>query len=222
MTRRTVFDRNPALAKPGGRAAWAASLEPVLAGLRSTLQERDPEQIARLAGAEWDASGEFRLALFDELYRISWPDGVACPLEGTEPCAADLQGLLLYYLCRADGATPAGRWIAYRELPEGWLYHQAFQGYTGHVLAKELGNDLARFAAAALAAGGQEIALGDFACAFQALPRIQLAVVYWLGDDEFAPQAQVLFDAAAGHYLTSDGLAGLGSQLVQRILRRAA
>ena len=154
-----------------------------------------------------------------ELYRIAWPALVAYPADGPAPCPAHIQGLLLYYLDRADGAPLADHWIAFRELPDGWLYHQAFQGYTGHVLVQTLGNDLGAFAAAAEAIGGERIDVGDCGYAFQTLPRIRLAVVYWRGDEEFPPQAQVLFDAAASHYLPVDGLALLGSDLVQRLLK---
>jgi hypothetical protein len=223
MQQPTVFDRNPALVKPGGRAAWAESFAPVLADLRAGLQARDPIQIARLSGVEWDAGRrEFSFLLLDEAFRMPWADLVAYPKDGDQPCSSTLQGLFLYYLCIADGAPPAQRWVSFRELPEGWLYHQAFQGYTGNVLAHELDNNLCRFAAAAGAIGGREVELGDSGFEFQALPRIKLALVYWLGDDEFPPQAQMLFDAAAGNYLTIDGLAGLGSHLVHRLLRSAA
>ena len=46
-----------------------------------------------------------------------------------------------------------------------------------------------------------------------------MAVTYWRGDEDFAPQAQVLFDAAASPYLPTDGLALLGSNLVTRLLK---
>ena len=73
--------------------------------------------------------------------------------------------------------------------------------------------------AAAETVGGVKIDVGDCGYAFQVLPRVQLAIVYWLGDEEFPPQAQVLFDAAASHYLPVDGLALLGSDLVRRLLK---
>jgi hypothetical protein len=219
MKPRTVFDRNPNLKQPPGRAGWATSFAPVLADLRATLLARDPDQVAACAAVTWSADRrEFTLKLLDQRCRLGWPDLVAYADGADEPLGTTLQGLLLYYLTLADGSAPAERWIAFRELPDGWLYHQAFQGYSGDVLARELGNDADTFVAAAAALGGVPLDLGDRAYGFTALPRVKLAVVYWLGDDEFAPRAQVLFDAAAGHYLTTDGLAGLGSHLIARLL----
>jgi hypothetical protein len=60
--------------------------------------------------------------------------------------------------------------------------------------------------------------LGDAGFGFHVLPRVELAAVYWLGDEDFPSRASILFDANAPHYMVTDGLAILGSQLVGRIL----
>jgi hypothetical protein len=206
-------------ARPQGREAWAESFQPVLQELRERVQVRRPDQIAQASGATWQAEdATFRLDWLDTAYRITWPTLIAYPAGGEQPCAADVQGLFLYYLDRADGAPLANRWIAFRELRDGWLYHQAFQGYTGNLLVQKLQNDIGTFARAAERIGGRPEPIGDAGYAFTALPRVMLAVVYWLGDEEFAPTCQVLFDAAASHYLPIDGLAMLGSRLIRRLL----
>ena len=223
MSQPTVFERNPALTEPAGRRAWQESFQPMLGDLRTRLQESDPEQIAALSGATWDKSGgKFHIRWLDRAFHITWPDLIAYADETNDPSAPSTQGLLLYYLAKADGTPAADRWIGFRELPDGWLYHQAFQGYTGNRLVQTLGNDAAALPAAAKALGGTAMEVGDYGFSFPILPRIQLAIVYWLGDDEFAPQAKVLFDGSAGHYLPPDGLAHLGSDLVSRILKEVS
>lgn len=219
MNQPTVFERNRNLTKPAGRAAWNESFGPVLAELRDALRRSQPEQVAFLSGSAWDAqASELRLDWLGTGYRIPWPDLVAYPADGGDACPANVQGLFLYYLATADGCPPADTWVAFRDLPDGWLYHQAFQGYTGQVLVQALGNDVDALATATRALGGEALAVSDCGYAFQVLPRVRLAVVYWQGDEEFEPRAQVLFDAAAGHYLPIDGLALLGSDLVRRLL----
>jgi hypothetical protein len=64
-------------------------------------------------------------------------------------------------------------------------------------------------------------ALAPMAFAFQPLPRIRIACVLWPGDDEFPTRASVLFDAAASHYMPTDGLALLGSGLARRLIKLA-
>ena len=59
--------------------------------------------------------------------------------------------------------------------------------------------------------------LGDAAFAFDALPRVRVAAVYYAGDEDFPATANVLFDESASHYLPTDALAGVGSALVDRL-----
>jgi len=61
--------------------------------------------------------------------------------------------------------------------------------------------------------------LPGLAFAFAPLPHIRLAAILYPGDEEFAARASVLFDAAASHYMTTDGLALLGSGLVGRLIK---
>jgi len=134
--------------------------------------------------------------------------------------------LLLHYLLTADGTPPAGEWVAYRELPGGLFYATAFAGRAEQPLARAFGGPAgpsgpgpSAFAAAALRAGGEPLALADRSFRFQALPRLAVAALLWAGDDEEEGAAAVLFDAAAGHYLPAEDLAGLGGFLAQRLTR---
>jgi len=191
---------------------------------RAALRERAPHHIAQISGAAWAAdtdtlSLEFLqtpLVVHVPEFRVLTADGDDVPLM--------TQALVTTYLLTADGTPRAGEWIAFRELPGGLFYHQAFTGYSGGMLARTLGDDVDAFERGARAVGGWRLtAFGDAAFEFQPLPRIWLAVVYWVGDEDdgFPPRANVLFDRSASHYLILDGLAILGSQLVRRILAGA-
>jgi hypothetical protein len=61
--------------------------------------------------------------------------------------------------------------------------------------------------------------LSPAAYAFTPLPRIRQALALWPGDDDFPSRATVLFDAHSHHYMTTDGLALLGSGLARRVIR---
>jgi len=131
--------------------------------------------------------------------------------------------MLAYYLSTSDGTPLTGRWIAFSELPDGTFYTQAFQGYTGGELAKVFQDDVEGFAeAAASIAGSMPVPgdpPGDEAAAFQILPNVRMLVSCWLGDEDFPSSYRVLFDAAAGHHLTTDAYAILGSMLTRRIIK---
>ena len=221
MSQPTVFERDrPCRPSRTAVPAWNASFEPVLAESAHACCWRGSHSSWRC----WQAltgmpqASELRLIWLVTDYRITWPELVVFPLAAANHALPASRGCFLYYLSLADGSPPANTWVSFRELPDGWLYHQAFHGYTGAVLVRTLGDDMAAFARAAELAGGTTIEVGDCGYAFQVLPRVRLAVVYWRGDEEFPLDAQVLFDGACSHYLPIDGLAFVGSHLVQHLL----
>ncbi|MCS7260455.1 MAG: DUF3786 domain-containing protein [Anaerolineae bacterium] len=200
---------------------WLDRLAPVVQAAQSALRARGAEAVARLSGCARDAAGNLRVSLLGREYTISPDDFRVRSAIDHREASSFVSSLILTYLANADGTPPAGRWIGFRELPGGMFYVQAFQSYSGGRLVRELPGGLIVFQHAAQRLGGQALALGSAAYAFEVLPRVWLAVVYWEGDEECPAQAQVLFDRNASHYLPTDGLAILGSQLVGLLLKVA-
>ncbi len=195
---------------------WIDKLAPKVAELQAALRGTSPQELAWRSGAELQGERLCLDMLFQpyEVHTASYE--VRKP--GDQETSSFTQSLVLTYLQTANGAPPAGRWISFRELPNGAFYHRAFQGYAPDRLTKQWELDLEGFVAACRALGGTRFDLGDAAFAFRVLPRVDLAAVYWLGDEDFPSRASILFDAHAQHYMITDGLAILGSHLVGRIL----
>ncbi len=182
----------------------------------------DAAACAARAGGEW-ADGAVRVVLFGQPHLVTHPGGevVAAP---DEPVHVAVRILLLHYLLTADGTPAAGTWSAYRELPDGLFYAASFAQRVEEPLARAFAasvEELDAFRAAARAAGGDALTLGDASFRFVALPRVDVAVVVWAGDDEEPGEARVLFDANAGHNLAAEDLAGLGGQLAHRLVAAA-
>jgi hypothetical protein len=198
---------------------WFDRLAPVVEQARATLRSLQPDKLMLRSGCQRDADGNFRLAFFWQEYVVSSTDFNVQRAETSEQSASFVQSLILTYLATADGTTPSSRWVGFRDLPHGMFYVQAFEGYSGGRLVRELQGGIGAFRRAAEALGGAPLEIGDAGYAFTVLPRVHLALVYWEGDDEFPSQARVLFEDTAANYMSTDGLAVLGSQLVGRILK---
>ena len=56
---------------------------------------------------------------------------------------------------------------------------------------------------------------GDAAYYFLAFPRVPVACLLYLGDEEVSPSVSVLFDASAPHYLPTEDLSHVGMHLSQ-------
>lgn len=189
---------------------WRASLRPRIEAVRRRLAEDDPHELARRGGLT-DRDGVLELPLLGTTYTIAWP-GLSIAFPDGRPCPEEITILVLDYLERADGSAPTGEWIGFQELPDGAFYRRAFQGYSGDRLAADLA-DVDGFREAAETLGGEPLSIGDAGYAFRVLPHVQLAVVWWDGDEEFPAHATVLFDRGAGQHLPTDGLAILGRML---------
>jgi hypothetical protein len=201
---------------------WYDRLATVIAGAREQIVQIAPARLAHCTGCARDADGALRIAFLWHTYAIDPTDGSIRRADTGAAPTEFLQALILTYLITADGTAPSGRWIAYHDLPDGMFYAQAFRGYAENRLARELQDSLEAFCASAERLDGEPIAIGDAGYAFQVLPRVRLAAVYWLGDEDFPSRASILFEDTAPHYMSTDGLAVLGSHMVHALLHSGA
>jgi hypothetical protein len=166
-------------------------------------------------------SGRFLVPFFGTLHSVAWPQGSVQTTSDGKETDIWVQILLLHYLLTADGMPLASEWIAFRNLPGGLGYDAAFQGRANRRIAGIFGTDVGIFAAAAHSLDGEQLSFGDDSYLFRVLPRVWLAVVLYLADEDFSASAQVLFDGAASHYLPTEDLAVLGGMLASRLIRAA-
>ena len=199
---------------------WIDELAPKVTESQRALKQMPPEEIAWRSGATLQRD-RLHLQMLFQPYEIDIERFIVSR-SGGQDVSSFYQSLILTYLGTADGAPAADRWISFRELPNGGFYHRAFQGYAADRLTRRWELNLEGFSVACRVLGGTQLELGDACFAFRVLPRINLAAVYWMGDEDFPSRASVLFDANAHHYMVTDGLAILGSHLVGRILAAVA
>ncbi len=184
----------------------------------------DPARCAALAGCVLTPEGVLA-SYFNRPHLVTHPGGEAFLPAAGKPAHVTTAIVLMHYLLTADGIPPADRWLAFRQLPDGLFYAQAFASHAEGLLAGRFGGDVAGFCRAAAALGGVALdsapggglAPPDAFFRFQALPRLAVAVQLWAGDDEFPGQVRVLFDAHAGHYLPTEDLSGIGDWLAHKL-----
>jgi hypothetical protein len=197
--------------------------QPALEKAIRNLQSLDPWLVALRSDTKYtrltETSGQIEVRFWGKDYIVRYPEISVEEVEtGQEPPIA-IRILILHYLINADGTRLADAWLSFRELPDGRIYDAAFRRRANLPLAQAFGNDLDGFVAAAKALGGERLTYGDASFLFAMLPRIRLAVVLYRADEEFSAAANVLFDAAAGHYLPTEDLAVLGGMLAGRLIK---
>ena len=198
---------------------------PALQKAEKEFCQLDPWQAAIRAAVAFEAqspsAGVFQVPYFGQLFHIEWPQ--ASVQRANEQRKVDIATriLLLHDLLTADGTPMADQWIAFRNLPGGLGYDAAFRGRASMRLSHAFGTELSTFVDVATAHGGERLTFGDASFLFRALPRVWLAVVVHLADDEFPAEANVLFDGAASHYLPTEDLAVLGGMLAGQLVKAA-
>jgi hypothetical protein len=199
--------------------------EPALQKAQLAFAKLNPHQAADCAGVTYHSytsqEGEFQVSFFGGDHHVLWPAGTIREADPHKKTDTTTRILLLHYLVTADGTPLSDRWIAFRNLPGGLGYDAAFEGRANRRLAHTFGSDRTAFESAARALGGEQLSFGNASFAFRILPRVWLAVVLYLADEEFPASANVLFDAAASHYLATEDLAVLGGILAGRLSKAA-
>jgi len=129
--------------------------------------------------------------------------------------------LALHYLIRATGTPARNEQITFKQLEGGLAYYPAFQRRSIIPLLDAYGTEPEKFMKAGLASGGLRSPYGDYALAFQAFPRVEVAFVLWKGDNEFPPTGSVIFDSSISDYLSTEDVAVLCNMLAIKIVKAA-
>ena len=157
------------------------------------FRQTSAEEIySRLPDLQWDGK-EFTVKLLGKAYAISHPDYAIRALEGESLPALPTQTFLLRYLLEGKAVKSNGTWKTFREMPWGELY---IQPYTGRVLTRAaftFGFRLDAFRKAAEKMGASPVKHGDAGFLFDLIDGYQMQIMVWAGDDEFPPNAQVLY-----------------------------
>ena len=172
-----------------------------------------PYVVASQSGASFEGGG-FIIPFFHRSFSVHYPDVKVAEVGCDTPPPRWLEILLMHYLINADGTPISGMWVTYRYLPGARLFDQRFTNMAVQPLLDYFGNDADGFRQAGLSIGGRPMTrTGDAAFRFLALPKIPIGCILYLGDEEVSPSINILFDAAAPHYLPTEDLSLLGSYL---------
>ena len=178
-------------------------------------QLRPEEAVARV-GAKWDGK-EFYVNLLGREFAISHPACVIRAVDGGTLPPLPTQTFLLRYLLEAKAVAWSGAWKTFREMPWGELY---IKPYTGRVLTRAaftFGTRLAAFRKGAEALGGQEVKNGDAGYEFSLIGDYRMRILVWEGDDEFPPNAQVLYSDNFAEGFAAEDRVVVGDILISHI-----
>ena len=157
------------------------------------FRELNPDDVClRLPGAVWDGK-QFSVKLLGREFQISHPAYAITAADGGKLPPLPTQTFLLRYLLESRDVLWMQEWKTFREMPWGEMY---IKPYTGRVLTRAaftFSFKLAAFSAACEKMGAIKLPHGDAGYQFQLLPGYHIQILIWQGDEEFPPNAQVIY-----------------------------
>ncbi|RLB22105.1 MAG: hypothetical protein DRG71_07485 [Deltaproteobacteria bacterium] len=190
------------------------------------LEKANPKRIADQSGASlsYDQEGSVTLSLefLNKQLDIEWPSMKFSAAKDKKEIPIQQQVLILHYLQGCQGSKVEGQWVAYQEIPDGRFYLDAFVQRAKQPLLKAFGStpDLLPDLAKQLY-DAQPFDHGDVSVVVRALPKIPVALLIWRADDEFPPEASILFDRSIQEILSAEDIAWLAGMIVYPLVGMA-
>ena len=176
----------------------------------------DPQEAAERTGAKWDGE-EFYVNLIDREFAVSHPSYALRALDGGKLPPLPTQTFLLRYLLESKTVAWAGQWKTFREMPWGEMY---IKPYTGRVLTRAaftFGTRMEAFRAACEKMGALPLSHGDAGFEFNMIGDYRMQILVWEGDEEFPPNAQILYSDNFSEGFAAEDRVVAGDILISKI-----
>ena len=159
------------------------------------FSKADPAEISARLGIPFE-NNTFKITLLGTDYLVHHPESEIVGVDDhIDPKKIPLptQTYLIRYLLEGKRVPWQNTWKTFREMPWGELY---IKPYTGRVLTRAaftFGTRLAAFKTACEKMGATPVPNGDAGFEFAFIGGYKVRILVWEGDDEFPPNAQILY-----------------------------
>ncbi len=211
--------RGSALATESNRSRY--NLEAAYKLACEQLSRADIEQQCQRSGAQHqtqDSRKAITIEYLNRSYLITLPDIEISLVDSAEQVPIRDKILILHYITRAKGTATTNRLIAFRELPGGNVYSPTFSKRTMKPLSDHFGKEPALLVNAGKRLGGYQADYGDVAVTINAFSRVPITLVLWHGDEELAPQLNLLLDSTISDYLDTEDVTVLCETITWRLI----
>jgi hypothetical protein len=171
------------------------------------------------SGAKYLEPNKIVINYLNQPYHITLPE-IDILLEGSDakvPLRDKI--LILHYFTEAKGTTATGKLIAHKQLPGGISYFPAFFKRAINPFVNHFGQNPEILIKVAAKLGGRESDYGDVSVTINAFDYVPITLVLWRGDEELAPNGNILFDASISDYLTTEDVTVLTETLIWKLVK---
>ena len=160
---------------------------------------------------------EFKIPLFKDIVKVTYPDFTFSKKDGAQINLVS-KNIILHYL---EKVTPyiktTDELVSYKHIPGAFNYYPVFQKKVTIPLLSKY-NSLDKFQEIFNRMEVTPVNLGDSAFKIKALPKVDINVIYWDGDEEFSPNLDFLFDSSVGDLLSLEDIVVISQMFSKRLL----
>lgn len=189
------------------------------------LKKKSPGDVADCMAVTYQKnSAQFIVPYLNENFIVDYSaEKIWKKSDGAEPAIGDAILILHYLTFFQTKATPTGKWVSLKEIPNGGiLFYPAFHKEAIVGLIKSFGHQPALLPECAARLGGRPGSFGDASAIVDMFPKIPLCPVIWEGDEEISANATILFDPSIEHFLHIESIICAGSYLAAKLIKLAS
>ena len=197
-----------------------SNYEIVFGKFKEQFLQSPQEQIADKIGARIDETYIY-LPFFGETSRINRRTGEITGNEGRKiPVTERLTIMHHLHYCQKF-AKEGTKMIPFREVKEAAVFEKAYEKAALEPLKKYFGGRPGKLLEARKKMGGKEERYGDVSVRIQAFPKIGLVYIFWDGDEEFPPSANILFDNTISQWTHPESIPTLAQIGTEKLIQTA-
>jgi hypothetical protein len=172
---------------------WLAKKE-IAFGVNVTYETaitRGWEELAALSDAD-----RISVPFLNDTYEIDIKQKSVSSLSCNVPTKDYLTLILQHYLIGSlkNNYTPLEEWVSFKDIEGGEFYYPAYRESVIKPLLRKYGEKPEALLEALKRFKGEKIPEGDIGIRIETFEGLYVKVLLWKGDDEFAPEATMLYD----------------------------
>lgn len=183
------------------------------------LTKEDPQEVCKRAVCAYDPeAGMYSLSVWRQEYAV-YPHRSKVDAIGKAPPDKRyyMELFIVHYLLGAKETPLRNQWISEKDIPGGPTFFRGPHLIPTHLISDKFVNDTEMFKKKCQELGGVPMDMADASFRFDIAPRIPVAVLYWTGDEDFPPEAKILYDKSITEHLATDIVYALAVAICERI-----
>lgn len=194
---------------------YESNFDKVIETWRVKFLAMDHEALIRRFGLEAD-EGALYLTYFSQKMRIDRGDGTITYVDKPDCKPGFNTSITIYNMFHYAIEHPAasGKLVPFRQVKRVYPFERAYRNTIIKELQETFDGHVKELKCACEALGGTKMPQGDAGYVIPVFPFLNIAVLFWDGDDEFAAQANILFDSNITDFMHEENVVGVAADAV--------